>query len=160
MNDLLGHDHTDLGESLSELFAALNAGDVEKSYERLDMFWARLAMHIRAEHLHLFPAILRTVEEHPPGADVHSQPRPEPVKPRMTLLDIARIERSEEFAQRFAQVPMVVSEKIVHALRFICSRRRRLHHLTHVTRFEKYSAVEDGCSIKPRVERERNAGSG
>ncbi len=69
MNDLLGHDHTDLGELLSELFAALNAGDVEKSHARLDMFWARLAMHIRAEHLHLFPAILRTVEEHPPGAD-------------------------------------------------------------------------------------------
>ncbi len=69
MNDLLGHDHRDLGESLSELFAALNAGDVEKSHARLDRFWARLAMHIRAEHLHLFPTILRTIEEHPPGAD-------------------------------------------------------------------------------------------
>lgn len=69
MNDLLGHDHRDLGQLLGELFAALDAGDVEKSHVRLDRFWARLGLHIRAEHLHLFPAILRTMEEHPQGAD-------------------------------------------------------------------------------------------
>lgn len=74
MNDLLGHDHSDLGEILGELFAALDAGDVERSHARLDRFWARLAMHIRAEHLYLFPGILRRIEAHPQGADGDAPP--------------------------------------------------------------------------------------
>lgn len=62
MNNLLAHDHSELDELLAELFAALDSGDVERSYQKLDFFWARLAMHIRAEHLHLFPAILGAFE--------------------------------------------------------------------------------------------------
>ncbi len=31
-------------------------------FEKLDIFWARLAMHIRAEHLHLFPVTLKALE--------------------------------------------------------------------------------------------------
>ena len=61
-NNLLAHDHSDLDGLLGELFAALDAGDVERADEKLDFFWARLAMHIRAEHLHLFPAILGAFE--------------------------------------------------------------------------------------------------
>jgi hypothetical protein len=68
MNELLGHDHTSLGEMFDALFAALEACDVLESHVRLDRFWARLGMHIRAEHLHLFPAILGALEERPTGA--------------------------------------------------------------------------------------------
>ena len=53
------HDHAELGDLLDELTAALGANDAARTHARLDMFWARLAMHIRAEHLHLFPAISR-----------------------------------------------------------------------------------------------------
>ncbi|HSK71996.1 MAG TPA: hypothetical protein VK892_09900 [Pyrinomonadaceae bacterium] len=59
MNNLLASDHSELDEMLRELFSALETGDVEESFKKLDVLWARLAMHIRAEHLHLFPAILR-----------------------------------------------------------------------------------------------------
>jgi len=66
INNLLAHDHSGLDELLAELFAALDSGDIERIYEKLDFFWARLAMHIRAEHLHLFPAILGAFEPKEP----------------------------------------------------------------------------------------------
>ena len=66
INKLLASDHSELDELLAELFAALDSGDVERIYEKLDFFWARLAMHIRAEHLHLFPAILGAFESKEP----------------------------------------------------------------------------------------------
>ena len=58
MDSLLEHDHQELGRILSALFNALDAGDAAESFKRLDLFWARLGVHIRAEHLCLFPAIL------------------------------------------------------------------------------------------------------
>lgn len=70
-NNLLAHDHSELGELLAELFAALDSGDVERSYEKLDFFWAHLAMHIRAEHLHLFPAILGAFESEKQTKEIH-----------------------------------------------------------------------------------------
>ena len=59
---LLAHDHSDLDELLAEFFRALEAANVVQSFEKLDLFWARLAMHIRAEHLHLFPMLLHALE--------------------------------------------------------------------------------------------------
>ena len=59
---LLAHDHSDLDELLAEFFRMLAVGNVSESFEKLDLFWARLAMHIRAEHLHLFPTLLRALE--------------------------------------------------------------------------------------------------
>jgi hypothetical protein len=58
---LLAEDHEALDKLLSALLAALDKGDVPTAFARLDFFWARLAMHIRGEHLHLFPAILRAL---------------------------------------------------------------------------------------------------
>ncbi len=59
---LLAHDHSELDELLAAVFSALATGKFEQSFESLDIFWARLAMHIRAEHLHLFPALLGAVD--------------------------------------------------------------------------------------------------
>lgn len=47
-----------MGELIAQLCASLDARDVERSFARLDLVWARLAVHIRAEHLCLFPAML------------------------------------------------------------------------------------------------------
>lgn len=58
MEELLSEDHEALGELLHALLAALDQRDAPAAFKRLDLFWARLAMHIRGEHLHLFPAIL------------------------------------------------------------------------------------------------------
>ena len=53
----LSDDHQAVGEVLEQLLTALKDKDVQASYSRLDLLWARLAVHIRAEHLHLFPAV-------------------------------------------------------------------------------------------------------
>ena len=54
----LSDDHHAVGEVLEQLLTALENKDVQTSYSRLDLLWARLAVHIRAEHLHLFPAVI------------------------------------------------------------------------------------------------------
>jgi iron-sulfur cluster repair protein YtfE (RIC family) len=59
---LLAEDHEALDKLLTALLAALDEGDAAKAFARLDLFWARLAMHIRAEHLHLFPGILEALD--------------------------------------------------------------------------------------------------
>jgi hypothetical protein len=56
--ELLAEDHEALAELLSALLAEFAERDAPAAFAHLDLFWARLAMHIRAEHLHLFPAIL------------------------------------------------------------------------------------------------------
>lgn len=61
----LSDDHHAVGEVLEQLLTALENKDVETSYSKLDLFWARLAVHIRAEHLHLFPAVTDRVSEAP-----------------------------------------------------------------------------------------------
>jgi hypothetical protein len=54
----LSNDHRAVNEVLKRLLVDLHNQDVGASYARLDLLWARLAVHIRAEHLHLFPAVI------------------------------------------------------------------------------------------------------
>jgi hypothetical protein len=56
----LAADHRDINELQRAALAALESGSRTAALIRVDLFWARLAMHIRAEHLHLFPAIAGT----------------------------------------------------------------------------------------------------
>ena len=58
MSERLAHDHAELGKLLGEVKAALDNKDVARTNASLDLFWARLAIHIRAEHLHVFPALV------------------------------------------------------------------------------------------------------
>ncbi|HEX5705791.1 MAG TPA: hemerythrin domain-containing protein [Pyrinomonadaceae bacterium] len=57
-DDLLTDDHAEVDALFRELASAFDRGDARVVFERLDYLWARLAVHIRAEHLHLFPALL------------------------------------------------------------------------------------------------------
>jgi hemerythrin-like domain-containing protein len=61
---LLKHDHSELDDLLAAFFRNLAAGDLAQSFDNLDLFWARLGIHIRAEHLHLFPTLLHALS-HP-----------------------------------------------------------------------------------------------
>ena len=70
VESLLEDDHDSLDQLLTQLEAELDIPS-ERAFELLDLFWARLAMHIRAEHLHLFPAIAGAAQ-HLSGQD--SQP--------------------------------------------------------------------------------------
>ena len=65
----LSDDHDAVTEVLKQLLSALHNNDVPASYSRLDLLWARLAVHIRAEHLHLFPTIASKVTEAQPTID-------------------------------------------------------------------------------------------
>lgn len=62
-NQRLVHDHAELDKLLGELITALSARDIRAIHARLDLFWAHLGVHIRAEHLHLFPAIVSALSE-------------------------------------------------------------------------------------------------
>ncbi len=58
--DILSADHEELGRLLDRAFMSLERADGPNALASIDLFWARLAMHIRAEHLHLFPVLLRS----------------------------------------------------------------------------------------------------
>lgn len=63
----LSDDHDAVDQVLKQLLAALNNDDAQASHAKLDLLWARLAVHIRAEHLHLFPAV---ASKHPDAESV------------------------------------------------------------------------------------------
>ena len=62
IEELLAKDHKQLDKLLGSVRAALEIEDSVEAFETLDLFWARLAMHIRAENLHLFPSVLNKVK--------------------------------------------------------------------------------------------------
>lgn len=84
VEELLGDDHKQLDELLKALLAALKESDTRALFERLDLFWARLAMHIRAENLHLFPAILNG----PPGNSAQTDEKPLAVEIRDAIAEL------------------------------------------------------------------------
>ena len=57
VESLLEDDHESLGRLLTKLDSELAKPNLSVAFELLDLFWARLAVHIRAENLHLFPAL-------------------------------------------------------------------------------------------------------
>ncbi|HEX8457063.1 MAG TPA: hemerythrin domain-containing protein [Pyrinomonadaceae bacterium] len=58
MTDLLVDDHAEVDAVFHDLWRAFDRGGARAVCETLDYLWARLAVHIRAEHLLLFPALL------------------------------------------------------------------------------------------------------
>lgn len=58
IENLLEEDHASVSELIAQLCVFLDERDMKRAYPQLDLVWARLAVHIRAEHLCLFPAIL------------------------------------------------------------------------------------------------------
>jgi hypothetical protein len=58
MTDLLVGDHAEVDAMFRALWREFDHGGARGVFERLDYLWARLAVHVRAEHLHLFPALL------------------------------------------------------------------------------------------------------
>lgn len=58
MTDLLVSDHAEVDALFGDLWREFDRGGAREVFDRLDYLWARLAVHVRAEHLHLFPALL------------------------------------------------------------------------------------------------------
>ncbi len=57
IDELMGKDHADIDQLLKSVFEMIRTRDAALVYTRLDLFWARLAVHIRAEHHQLFPEL-------------------------------------------------------------------------------------------------------
>ena len=55
---VLTQDHSEIDSLIADVLAAAKEENQLAVLERLDLLWARLAVHIRAEHLCLFPSIL------------------------------------------------------------------------------------------------------
>jgi hypothetical protein len=81
----LERDHASLGQLFVELQSALNQGSPRRSFDLLDLIWARLGIHIRAEHLCLFTALLGAPLRKPEGRDGDA-PDIEEVKGAMSQL--------------------------------------------------------------------------
>jgi Hemerythrin HHE cation binding domain len=77
MTDILVEDHAEVDALLRGVLLAFDGGDAREVLPKLDYMWARLAVHIRAEHLHLFPALLSAVEGagHTPGTPTAGEVR-------------------------------------------------------------------------------------
>jgi len=67
VEDQLIADHLALDKLLQQLRRALDKRELEDTRTKLDLFWARLAVHIRAEHLHLFPNVLNSLGNEQPA---------------------------------------------------------------------------------------------
>jgi hypothetical protein len=63
VSEQLIDDHAALDEILKQLQTALQSSDIEVAHAKLDLFWARLAVHIRAEHLRLFPTVEKAARD-------------------------------------------------------------------------------------------------
>jgi hypothetical protein len=63
VSEILEQDHQQLSELLRDLKSGFHRHDAGQAFALIDRFWARLAVHIRAEHLCLFPAILNAPGE-------------------------------------------------------------------------------------------------
>ena len=62
VSEQLIDDHAAVDKILKQLQTALGSSDLQSAHVKLDLFWARLAVHIRAEHLYLFPTVLSSLE--------------------------------------------------------------------------------------------------
>jgi hemerythrin-like domain-containing protein len=62
IEQLLASDHSEIDAILARVFAALDSGCRDEILLSLDRFWARLAVHIRAEHKELFPTLVAVAQ--------------------------------------------------------------------------------------------------
>jgi hemerythrin superfamily protein len=93
VEELLAKDHKQLDKLLGAVLTALEGENSVEAFETLDLFWVRLAMHIRAENLHLFPSVLNKVK----GEDDESQLEYLPLRSREVQKAIERLSADHNF---------------------------------------------------------------
>lgn len=67
-------------------------------WTQLDRFWARLAVHIRAEHLHLFPAVVTTLGEGHQAARIAATIEVLRADHNFFMIEIGRVMKTRENA--------------------------------------------------------------
>ncbi len=69
VREVLERDHTEIDVLYADVLELLIRDNGDAALKLLDLLWARLAVHIRAEHHHLFPAVLALDAELRPVID-------------------------------------------------------------------------------------------
>jgi hypothetical protein len=69
VDSIMEDDHHSLAELLAKLEEAIDKPEATRAFALLDRFWARLAVHIRAENLQLFPALANVATNRFTGRD-------------------------------------------------------------------------------------------
>ncbi len=64
----LADDHLKLDSLLQDVKSAVANENLPLVLTQVDLFWAQLAVHIRAEHLCLFPAVMNAIKNFDPNA--------------------------------------------------------------------------------------------
>lgn len=136
MTDLLVEDHAELGGLLRDLMRSFDRGAAGEVLPKLDLVWARLAVHIRAEHLHLFPALLDAASRAGRG----TRPSPEEVRAA-----VGRLREDHDFFMR--ELAAAVNE-----LRASASRRGSTQAGLLPALRQKVSAVADRLEEHNRLE--------
>lgn len=143
MNRILDHDHSELDTLLKDAFVALDDGAVDRAFDRLDVFWARLAVHIRAENVQLFPALLRAAETTPRRA--HAPPHDEIVD------TVARLRTDHDFFMSELTAAMKELRELRRKVRpvtpaAIAGVRERLERVS--TRLAEHNALEEAQAYR------------
>lgn len=144
---LLAHDHSELDSVLTGLVSALVEGDAARSLERLDLFWARLALHIRAENLHLFPTLLCRAEASRESTRAAGVPAPEEMQTIVAQLREDHDFFMSELAEAVKQLRALCRSDQPGALRGVrekidaVSRRLDAHNALEESRVYHWAAV-------------------
>jgi len=72
VKDVLEADHAEIDTLFEAACGAIQSADPATAYRATDLFWARLAVHIRAEHLRLFKEIRESAAADNCPADLSS----------------------------------------------------------------------------------------
>lgn len=140
---LLVDDHVELDGMLGQLIEALGEGDAERAFARLDLFWARLAMHIRAEHLHLFPSIISAVD----GPDAEGKAEPSLAEEARSTIALLRDDHD------FFMDELATAVKAMRELRAASGGERRTGELQRIR--EAILSLKNRLELHNRLEEER-----
>ena len=68
--ETLSNDHREIDELLASIFGAIEMDSPDKLNGQIDQLWARLAVHIRAEHRYLFPVLIEAARKNAPTSEL------------------------------------------------------------------------------------------
>lgn len=149
-HDLLEADHRELDALFEKVFAAVEAADRDATFKTLDLFWARLAMHIRAEHLCLFPAIRQAAVSDPEILELLDRLRHDH---DFFMTELARAIKALRLTYHFGNEPETLSvvREIVTAVR-----DRLIEHnlIEEKTIYDLRDAVPDPAKLAQAVRNE------
>lgn len=139
-DERLTDDHAELGDLLGQLIDALERKDVAQSHATLDLFWARLAIHIRAEHLHLFPEISRAVNR-----NLSQSPTREPPSPTETQRVIEELRNDHEFFMRELSEAIIITRSLLADAAVSADPFKEVHDRVCAvqTRLVKHNEIEE-----------------